>query len=160
QATAHPAEPRCVRMSAAEFPLVQFKSGGDLRRSGKRVRQRRVRAGCGARRGRCAETRSVRRNARGALVLRRHGSLRDGAADLGTMGEGRKGLVMRIVAVLLSALALCAGSARAQSSSSPIRLIVGVTAGASTDLVARLVADKLQGLLNDTVIVDNKPGAG
>lgn len=69
---------------------------------------------------------------------------------------------MRILAAFLIALAILAGAhpARAQSSAGPIRLLVGVTAGASTDLVARLVADKLQGLLGETVIVDNKPGAG
>src|SRR5436190_806502 len=69
---------------------------------------------------------------------------------------------MRVIAMLLAAAALFAGthSSHAQTSSSPIRLLVGVAAGASTDLVARLVADKLQGLLGDTVIVDNKPGAG
>jgi len=69
---------------------------------------------------------------------------------------------MHIIATFLIAVAILAGAhpARAQSSAGPIRLLVGVTAGASTDLVARLVADKLQGLLGETVIVDNKPGAG
>ncbi|MGY2491739.1 Bug family tripartite tricarboxylate transporter substrate binding protein [Cupriavidus sp. CP313] len=42
----------------------------------------------------------------------------------------------------------------------PIRLLVGFPPGGSTDTVARVLADKLQGVLGQVVIVDNKPGAG
>lgn len=40
------------------------------------------------------------------------------------------------------------------------RLLVGSAAGGSTDTVARLIADELQGSLGQTIVVDNKPGAG
>ena len=42
----------------------------------------------------------------------------------------------------------------------PIRLVVGVTAGGSIDLIARLLADKLKDSLGDQVVVENRAGAG
>src|SRR5688572_31497250 len=42
----------------------------------------------------------------------------------------------------------------------PIRLIVGFTPGGSDDLVGRMVAGRITERLGQTVIVDNRPGAG
>ena len=42
----------------------------------------------------------------------------------------------------------------------PIKLVVTFPAGGSTDVTARLIAEKLRTELGRSVIVDNKPGAG
>lgn len=59
----------------------------------------------------------------------------------------------------LAAAWLCAGTASAQDKPT-IRLLVGFPPGGGTDVMARLVAEKMATSLNATVIVENKPGAG
>jgi tripartite-type tricarboxylate transporter receptor subunit TctC len=66
--------------------------------------------------------------------------------------------------VLLSALAapaIAPGLAAAQSfPSRPITLLVPFPPGGSLDVSARAVADKMTVLLGQTVVVENRPGAG
>jgi len=64
-----------------------------------------------------------------------------------------------IVATL--AVLFCTLSAAAQDwPTKPVRIIVPFAAGATPDLVARLIADYLHDRLQQTFIVENKPGAG
>ena len=64
----------------------------------------------------------------------------------------------------LSLLALCswvaASSAVAQEFKQPIRFVVPFGAGGATDVLARLVAPRISKDLGQTIIIENKPGAG
>src|SRR5262249_38880718 len=51
-----------------------------------------------------------------------------------------------------------AGGPRAGPSGKPIRLLVGLAAGGATDVMARLVAQKMSENLHTTVFVENKAG--
>jgi Tripartite tricarboxylate transporter family receptor len=42
----------------------------------------------------------------------------------------------------------------------PVRIIVSVAAGGPTDIVARMLADKLSAMWGQQVFIENKPGAG
>jgi tripartite-type tricarboxylate transporter receptor subunit TctC len=60
--------------------------------------------------------------------------------------------------LLLSAVAALA---HAQSyPAKPIRIIVPFTAGSATDVVARLIGERLNAAWGQPVVVDNRPGAG
>ncbi len=61
-----------------------------------------------------------------------------------------------IIGVLLSGGVLAQGA----WPSKPITITVGFTAGGSTDIVARMVAEEMRKTWGQPVIVENKPGAG
>ena len=66
---------------------------------------------------------------------------------------------MRFAAFLLVAYSLT-GFAQEWPKQKPIQLIVGFAPASSTDIVARLVQPKLSEALGQTVVIENRPGAG
>ena len=75
-------------------------------------------------------------------------------------------MTLRPLATLLTAVALAApATARAQSPAADfpppqIRIVVPFTAGGGTDVITRLVATRLAETWKNTVLVDNRVGAG
>ena len=71
--------------------------------------------------------------------------------------------IRRMLSALAGAAALClaATAAFAQAwPAKPIRVVVPFTAGSGTDIAARAVSERLAAILGQSVIVDNRPGAG
>ena len=64
---------------------------------------------------------------------------------------------MRRLLIAVAALVLGLGDAR---SAEITRILVGFPPGQATDMVARLLADRLAPLLGESVIVENRPGQG
>lgn len=61
----------------------------------------------------------------------------------------------------LTASALVSSGAQAQSyPAKPVKIYVGYAAGGAVDLIARAVGQKIAGPLGQSVVVENKPGAG
>lgn len=71
-----------------------------------------------------------------------------------------KTLAAFVFAAAIAALNPPAAFAADSYPSHPIRLIVAYPAGGSTDTAARLLADRLGKALKQTVVVENRPGAG
>ncbi|MDZ5457418.1 Bug family tripartite tricarboxylate transporter substrate binding protein [Azohydromonas lata] len=63
--------------------------------------------------------------------------------------------------LLLGALGALAGASAAQAQTArPLRLVVPFPPGGSTDILARAIGARLGPALGQTVVIDNKPGAG
>jgi len=69
--------------------------------------------------------------------------------------------MMRRCLDVVGLLLVCTGAVLAQTfPDHPLRLVVGFPPGGSGDFLARIIADDLSRELGQTVVVDNKPGAG
>ena len=66
----------------------------------------------------------------------------------------------RLIVILVSSFWFCAAFAQSDWPQRPITLIVPLSPGGSTDITARLIAQKLKAQLGQNVVVENKPGAG
>jgi len=65
--------------------------------------------------------------------------------------------------VLLAAVALASAPVHAQTADYPnkvIKIIVPFTAGSATDIMARIVGERLTASMGQPVVVENRPGAG
>jgi len=66
---------------------------------------------------------------------------------------------LRLCIIALVALAATCAPGQAETEKSPVRFIVGVTAGGSIDLLARQLAEKMKDILGEPVLVENRAGA-
>lgn len=66
----------------------------------------------------------------------------------------------RIAAMVLAATAVGTGAHAADYPNKPVNLIVPYPPGGATDVVARLLAQKLSPVWDQQVVVSNRPGAG
>jgi tripartite-type tricarboxylate transporter receptor subunit TctC len=77
------------------------------------------------------------------------------------MNKTAKHVVLWILGLAVAALGFLGGSlVHAQSSGDTLKIVVPYPAGGGSDVVARLLAEKLKVSLARPVIVENKPGAG
>ena len=69
--------------------------------------------------------------------------------------------MQRIILVCATFVLLAASPALAQQwPERPVKLVVPYQAGGNVDIVARVVGEKLQAILNQPFVVENRPGAG
>ncbi|MGQ0578371.1 MAG: tripartite tricarboxylate transporter substrate binding protein [Betaproteobacteria bacterium] len=68
--------------------------------------------------------------------------------------------IIRVVALLMVALATAMSASAQGYPNKPVRMIVGFSPGSATDILARMVSQKLTEAWSQQVLVDNRTGAG
>jgi tripartite-type tricarboxylate transporter receptor subunit TctC len=67
---------------------------------------------------------------------------------------------MGLIAVGISALVSIGGASALDYPSRPVRFVVGYPPGGATDILARLIGQRLSEKLGQQFVIENKPGAG
>src|ERR1700704_72657 len=65
-----------------------------------------------------------------------------------------------MIAIGLSAFASIGGASALDYPTRPVRWVVGYPPGGATDIIARLIGQRLSERLGQQFIIENKPGAG
>src|SRR3954452_19255928 len=65
-----------------------------------------------------------------------------------------------LVALALTVAAVAPARAQTDYPNRTIRIVVGFAAGGGNDIFARVIGAKLQAMIGQTVVIENKPGAG
>ncbi|SAI70892.1 lipoprotein [Bordetella ansorpii] len=89
--------------------------------------------------------------------------LSDSSAALPARARPRRALLIRSLALALAMAGACLGAVPARAADwpdKPVRVIVPFTAGGATDSIARAVSQRLGAIWKQSVVVENKPGAG
>jgi len=68
-------------------------------------------------------------------------------------------LACALVASIVCTLAAAQGAATASWPTKPVKIMVGASPGGGTDILARMLAEKLQAAFGQPFIVENRPGA-
>ena len=71
-----------------------------------------------------------------------------------------KTTLQHLLAIVVAAFAASASAQPAPWPSKPVRIMVGASAGGGTDIVARMLAEKYQGVFGQPFVIENRPGAG
>ena len=69
-------------------------------------------------------------------------------------------MTVRLLAFLALAFACCGVDAQPAWPARPVKMVIPFPAGGPTDVMTRVLADKLAQALGQPVVVENKPGAG
>src|SRR5215472_11096479 len=69
-------------------------------------------------------------------------------------------MLARIAVSIVLALVIAGAAAQGSYPNRPITMVVGFTAGGSTDIVTRLIAEEMRKSWGQPVVIDNRPGAG
>lgn len=81
-------------------------------------------------------------------------------SPLGSSGHSRRRLLAGLAGVALLSAGMAHAQAPAAYPDKPVRLIVSYAAGNVTDLLARIIAERLSEKWGQPVTVDNRPGQG